>query len=195
MRVLRWLKIPGMAIGFVAGVIVGGLAAVAGAPTDFIVGSALGLGIPLAIFGMIYDALLDAGKLSFGYAAPTALYGVLTFPIARLIQEALLTQIFGQGITLQQETSVLSFLAYQAIMGFGYGIGFLMIHNQIIEVSAWRAYRKQAREEEREKRHPQAAEKRSVERPHPRCYTRRRPLVQRIYERLSLVGCFRAVSY
>jgi MFS superfamily sulfate permease-like transporter len=42
---------------------------------------------------------------------------------------------------------VLSFLAYQAIMGFGYGIGFLMIHNQIIELSAWRAYRKQAKEQ------------------------------------------------
>jgi hypothetical protein len=67
--------------------------------------------------------------------------------------------IYGQGITLQQEAGVLSFLVYQAIMGFGYGIGFLMIHNQIIEVSAWRAYRKQAREEEREKRQPQAAEK------------------------------------
>ena len=32
-------------------------------------------------------------------------------------------------------------------MGFGYGIGFLMIHSQIIEVSAWRAYRKQVKEE------------------------------------------------
>jgi hypothetical protein len=157
-RGLRWLKIPGMTIGFVAGVLVGALAAVANAPTGFIIFAALGLGIPLAIFGIIYDALLDAGKLRFGYAAPTALYGILTFPIARLVQELLLTAIYGQGITLQQEAGVLSFLVYQAIMGFGYGIGFLMIHNQIIEVSAWRAYRKQAREEQ-EKGQPQAAEK------------------------------------
>ena len=42
---------------------------------------------------------------------------------------------------------MLQFLVYQGIMGFGYGIGFLMIHNQIIEVSAWRQYRKQAKEE------------------------------------------------
>ena len=158
MRVSRWLKIPGMVIGFIAGLLVGGLAAVADAPTGYIIVAALGLGIPLGIFGIIYDALLDAGKLRFGYAAPTALYGILTFPIARLIQELLLTQIFGQGITLQQESGVLSFLAYQAIMGFGYGIGFLMIHNQIIEMSAWRVYRKQAREEQ-EKGQPQAAEK------------------------------------
>src|SRR5215210_4245456 len=158
MRILRWLKIPGMVIGFVAGLLVGGLTAVANAPTGFIVVSAFGLGIPLAIFGIIYDALLDAGKLSFGYAAPTALYGVLTFPVARLIQELLLTAIFGQGITLQQESNVLTFLAYQAIMGFGYGIGFLMIHGQIIEMSAWRQYRKQTKEERGSKR-PQAAEK------------------------------------
>ena len=158
MRVLRELKIPGMVIGFVAGLLVGALAAVASAPTGFIVVAALGLGIPLGIFGIIYDVLLDAGKLNFGYAAPTALYGVLTFPVARLLQELLLTAIFGQGITLQQESGVLSFLVYQAIMGFGYGIGFLMIHNQIIELSAWRAYRKHVREHGSE---TQAAEKRA----------------------------------
>ena len=155
---MRWLKIPGMAIGFAAGLLVGALAVVASAPTGFVIVAALGLGIPLAIFGIIYDVLLDAGKLNFGYAAPTALYGVLTFPIARLLQELLLTVIFGQGITLQQEAGVLSFLAYQAIMGFGYGIGFLMIHNQIIEMSAWRKYRKHIREE-RGKEQPQTAEK------------------------------------
>ena len=158
MRVLRRVKIPGMVIGFVAGLLVGGLAAVASSPTGFIIVAALGLGIPLAIFGIIYDALLDAGKLSFGYAAPSALYGVLTFPIARLVQELLLTAIFGQGITLQQEANVLQFLVYQGIMGFGYGIGFLMIHSQIIEMSAWREYRKQTKEE-RGSKQPQAAEK------------------------------------
>jgi hypothetical protein len=157
-RVLRLLKIPGMVIGFVAGLIVGALAAVGGAPANFIIIAALGLGIPLAIFGIIYDALLDAGKLNFGYAAPTALYGVLTFPLARLVQELLLTMIYGQGITLQQEAGVLSFLVYQAIMGFGYGIGFLMIHNQIIEVSAWRQYRKHIKEEGGSKQ-PRTAEK------------------------------------
>ena len=158
MRVLRLLKIPGMVTGFVAGLLVGGVAAVAGAPTGYIIVAALGLGIPLAIFGIIYDVLLDAGRMPFGRIAPAALYGILTFPIARLLQELLLTTLYGQGITLQQEAGVLSFLVFQGIMGFGYGIGFLMIHSQIIEVSAWRAYRKQAKEE-REKGPPQAAEK------------------------------------
>jgi hypothetical protein len=157
-RILRLLKIPGMTIGFVAGAIVGALAAFVGAPTGYIIVAALGLGIPLAIFGILYDALLDAGKLNFGYAAPSALYGVLTFPVARLVQELLLTAIFGQGITLQQEANVLQFLVYQGIMGFGYGIGFLMIHSQIIEMSAWREYRKQTKEE-RGSKQPQAAEK------------------------------------
>src|SRR5918911_2455493 len=147
-----------MVTGLVTGLLVGGLAAIAGASTGYIIVAALGLGIPLATFGIIYDALLDAGKLNFGYAAPTALYGVLTFPIARLVQELLLTAIFGQGITLQQESGVLSFLVFQGIMGFGYGIGFLMIHSQIIELSAWRAYRKQAKEEANQ---PRTAEKRA----------------------------------
>src|SRR5215211_6705712 len=150
-----------MVTGFVAGLLVGGLAAVAGAPTGYIIISALGLGIPLAIFGIIYDALLDAGLMPFGRIAPVALYGILTFPIARLLQELLLTAIFGQEITLQQESGVLAFLVFQGIMGFRYGIGFLMIHSQIIEVSAGCTYSKQAKEEEREKGPPQAAEKRA----------------------------------
>jgi hypothetical protein len=157
-RILRRLKIPGMVTGFVTGLLVGGLAAVAGAPTTFIIVAALGLGIPLAIFGIVYDALLDAGRIPFGRIAPVVLYGILTFPIARLVQELLLTAIFGQGITLQQESGVLSFLVFQGIMGFGYGIGFLMIHSQIIELSAWRAYRKQAKEEGNQ---PRTAEKRA----------------------------------
>ena len=148
MRILRVIKLPGMVTGFLTGLLVGGLAAVAGAPTGYIIVAALGLGIPLAIFGLVYDVLLDAGRIPFGRIAPTALFGILTFPIARLVQELLLTGIFGQGITLQHESGVLSFLVFQGIMGFGYGIGFLMIHSQIIEVSAWRAYRKQAKEEQ-----------------------------------------------
>jgi hypothetical protein len=156
-RILRLIKLPGMVTGFLTGLLVGGLAAVAGAPTGYIIVAALGLGIPLAIFGAIYDTLLDAGRIPFGRIAPTALFGILTFPIARLVQELLLTGIFGQGITLQHESGVLSFLVFQGIMGFGYGIGFLMIHSQIIEVSAWLAYRKQAKEESNQ---PRTAEKR-----------------------------------
>jgi hypothetical protein len=148
-----------MVTGFVTGLLVGGFAAVAGAPADFVIVAALGLGIPLAIFGIAFDALMDAGRIPFGRIAPVALYGVLTFPIARLVQELLLTGIFGQGITLQQESGVLAFLVFQGIMGFGYGIGFLMIHSQIIELSAWRAYRKQARDEEGNQ--PRTAEKRA----------------------------------
>jgi len=158
-RILRRLKLPGMVTGFVTGLLVGGFAAVAGAPAGFVIVAALGLGIPLAIFGIAFDALMDAGRIPFGRIALVALYGVLTFPIARLVQELLLTGIFGQGITLQQESGVLAFLVFQGIMGFGYGIGFLMIHSQIIELSAWRAYRKQARDEEGNQ--PRTAEKRA----------------------------------
>jgi hypothetical protein len=158
MRLLHRVKLPGMVTGFVAGLLVGGLAAVAGAPAGYIVVSSLGLGIPLAIFGAIYDELLEAGRIPFGRIAPIALYGVLTFPIARLVQELLLTAIYGQGITLQHESGVLSFLVFHGIIGFGYGIGFLMIHSQIIELSAWRTYRKQAKEEGNQ---PRTAEKRA----------------------------------
>lgn len=152
MQVLRKLKVPGAVAGFVTGLLVGALAAVGGAPMHFGVVAALSLGVPLAVFGIGYDLLLDAGKVRFGGIAPAAFYGVITFPVARLVQESILTVIYGQGITLQQESGVLPFLAFQAVMGFGYGIGFLMIHSQIIELGAWREYRRQEREKA-----PQAA--------------------------------------
>lgn len=146
MDIRQRLKIPGMVTGLVTGILVGALLSLGGASAGLILTAALGLGIPLALFGIVYDALLDAGKLRFGSYAPACLYGILTFPFARLIQELLLTAVFGQGITLQQESNVFSFLAFQAIMGFGYGFGFLFIHSQIIEVSAWYEYRKHVRE-------------------------------------------------
>jgi hypothetical protein len=155
-RVLQLIKLPGMVTGFLTGLLVGGLATVAGAPIRYIIVAALGLGIPLAILGLAYDALLGAGRIPFGRIAPTALFGILSFPIARLAQEILLKVIFGEGITLQHESGVLSFLLFQGIMGFGYGIGFLIIHSQIIEVSAWRAYGKRAKEERSQ---PRTAEK------------------------------------
>jgi hypothetical protein len=149
---MRLIMLPGMVTGFLTGLLVGGLATVAGAPIRYIIVAALGLGIPLAILGLAYDALLDAGRIPFGRITPTALFGILSFPIARLVQELLLTVIFGEGITLQHESGVLSFLMFQGIMGFGYGIGFLIIHSQIIEVSTWRAYRKQGKEERNQPR-------------------------------------------
>ena len=151
MRVHWLLKVPGAMTGLVTGMLVGALAAMSNAPAGYIIVSALGLGIPLALFGLLYDLLLNAGKLRFGGIAPVALYGVLTFPVARLVQELLLTLIFGQGITLQTESGVLQFLAFQAVMGFGYGFGFLMIHGQFVELAAWREYKRQ------EKLHKQGA--------------------------------------
>jgi hypothetical protein len=153
------LKIPGALTGLVTGLIVGALAAIGGAPTGFVVASGLGLGVPLALFGVAYDLLLDAGKLRFGGVAPAALFGVVAFPISRLMQELVLILISGTGVTLQQEAGVLQFLAFQSVMGFGYGIGFLMIHSQIMEVSAWRQYRRQNREEKENQ--PHTAEKRA----------------------------------
>ncbi len=156
MRVLQLLKIPGMVTGFITGLMVGALAILAGAPAGFTATAALGLGIPLGIFGVLYDALLEKGWMPFGRLTPAALYGVLTFPIARLLQELLLVQLFGQGFTLQREAGVLPFLAFQGIMGFGYGVGFVMIHNQVLEAAAWWEYRKQ-RSEERKNEELQAA--------------------------------------
>jgi hypothetical protein len=128
-RHLAEVTFPGAVIGLGAGIIPGGLAAVVGLPLGYIVLSALGLGIPLAIFGAGYDALLASGRIRLGGVTPAAMYWLPAFPLARLLHEVVLDVGSGKSIALPE--ALLPFLAYQAILSFGYAIGFLWLHEHL----------------------------------------------------------------
>src|ERR671933_399321 len=55
---LARLTLPGLAVGFIAGVVAGGLAAFVGQPAGWALVSALTLGIPLGLLGAGYTMLL-----------------------------------------------------------------------------------------------------------------------------------------
>lgn len=120
---------PGAVIGLGTGGIAGGLAAVAGLPLGYIVLTALGLGIPLAIFGAGYNALLASGQIRLGGVVPAVLYWIPAFPLARLLHEVMLDVGSGRSILLPE--ALLPFLAYQAILSVGFAIGFLWMHEQL----------------------------------------------------------------
>lgn len=123
------LMLPGAVIGLSGGLITGGMAAGGGLPLDYVVLTALALGIPLAILGGGYGWVLASGRIRLGGVAPAALYWLAGFPIARLVHESLLDLGAGRAVALPED--ILPFLAYQSILSLGYAIGFLWLHENV----------------------------------------------------------------
>jgi len=128
-RQLGQLALPGAGIGAVAGVAAIGLALVAGQPMGWALATGLGLGLPLVLLGGGYGLLLAAGTVSPGVFAPTALYWLVGFPVARLLHEVLVGLLLVGRPTLPPD--LLGFLAYQAIVSLGFAIGFSWLHERI----------------------------------------------------------------
>lgn len=126
---LTELTLPGLAVGFIAGALAGGLAAFVGQPAGWALVSALTLAVPLALFGAGYTMLLINDKVRLGGFAPAALYWLAAFPVSRLLHEVLTSVLLGGGLKLPPDT--LGFLAYQGIVSAGFAIGFLWLHERL----------------------------------------------------------------
>ena len=122
------MALPGFIVGLTAGVVAGGLALIVGQPTDWAAVTGLTLGVPLGLLGGAYGLLIALGKVRLGGFAPAALYWLLGFPLARLLQE-LLTGLLLAGRP-RVPPDVLGFLAYQGIVSAGFAIGFLWLHER-----------------------------------------------------------------
>ncbi len=129
MRRLFLLTLPGLAVGFIAGVLAGGLTAIVGQSAGAAVVAALSLGVPLALLGGGYTTLLINKRVRLGGFAPAALYWLVGFPLARLLHELALSWYVGGTPTLPPDT--LGFLAFQGIVSLGFAIGFLWLHERL----------------------------------------------------------------
>jgi len=129
MRRLFLLTLPGLAVGFIAGVLAGGLTAIVGQPAGAAVVAALSLGVPLALLGGGYTMLLINKKVRLGGFAPAALFWLIGFPLSRLFHELAVTWYVGGTPTLPPDT--LGFLAFQGIVSLGFAIGFLWLHERV----------------------------------------------------------------
>jgi hypothetical protein len=123
------LTLPGLAVGFLAGVVAGGLTAIVGQPVDAALVAALALGVPLALLGGGYTMLLINSKVRLGGFAPVALYWLIGFPLARLLHEVIISWYVGGTPTLPPDT--VGFLAFQGIISAGFAIGFLWLHERV----------------------------------------------------------------
>ena len=120
------LTLPGVAIGVLGGVILGVVIGGGGASFDVALFAALTLGVPLALAGAWYEILMGQGRIPLGVLTPVALYWAVAFTVCRVFQTALLDLYAGSEVAVPH--GWLDFLAYQALVSVGFGIGYWWLH-------------------------------------------------------------------
>jgi hypothetical protein len=120
------LTLPGVVIGLLGGVILG--VVVGGTSESFHVAlfAAVSLGVPLAVAGAGYEILVAQGRIPLGVLTPVALYWAVAFTVCRVFQTALLDLYAGSEVAVPH--GWLDFLAYQALVSVGFGIGYWWLH-------------------------------------------------------------------
>jgi hypothetical protein len=120
------LTLPGVAIGLLGGAILGVVVAGGGEPFHVALFAAVTLGVPLAAAGAGYEILVAQGRIPLGMLTPVALYWAVAFTVSRVIQTALLNLYAGSAVAVPY--GWLDFLAYQALVSVGFGIGYWWLH-------------------------------------------------------------------
>jgi hypothetical protein len=120
------LTLPGLAIGLLTGVILGVVVAGGGEPFHVALFAAVTLAVPLSVAGAGYELLVAQGRIPLGVLTPVALYWAVAFTLARVFQTALLDLYAGGEAAVPH--GWLDFLAYQALVSVGFGIGYWWLH-------------------------------------------------------------------
>jgi hypothetical protein len=120
------LTLPGVVIGLLGGVILGVVIAGGGQPFHVVLFAGVTLGVPLAVAGAWYELLVAKGRIPLGILTPVALYWAVAFTLARVFQTALLDLYAGSDVAVPY--GWLDFLAYQALVSVGFGIGYWWLH-------------------------------------------------------------------
>jgi hypothetical protein len=126
------LTLPGVAIGVLGGVILGVVVGMGGEPFHVALFAAVTLGVPLAVAGAGYEILMAQGRIPLGVLTPVALYWAVAFTVARVFQTALLDLYAGSEVAVPH--GWLDFLAYQALVSVGFGIGYWWLHENFAPV-------------------------------------------------------------
>jgi hypothetical protein len=120
------LTVPGVVIGLLGGMILGVVIAGGGQPFHVALFAGVTLGVPLALAGAGYELLVAKGRIPLGILTPVALYWAVAFTLARVFQTALLDLYAGSDVAVPY--GWLDFLAYQALVSVGFGIGYWWLH-------------------------------------------------------------------
>jgi hypothetical protein len=129
--VLSWsqvleMSLPGALVGLLGGLIAGGLAAAGGLSPAVVLVTGLGLALPLALVGAVYELLLATGKVPLGTLAPAALLWVIAFPPIRVAHAAITDLVAGDSVAVPHGWT--AFVIYQVLVAVPFAIGFWWLH-------------------------------------------------------------------
>lgn len=116
------MTLPGVIIGVIGGVIAGVIAGMGGLSVGWSVLAGAALAVPLGIGGAACEILLARGVLAFGPITPVVLFMAPTYVLSRVIQELVVDLATGSTVGMPYGWG--SFLAYQALVSVGFGIGY-----------------------------------------------------------------------
>ncbi len=125
-RQIAELLVPGATIGLFAGVIAGGLGLIGGLSLGVSLVAAVSLALPLAMAGAVYDLLLTMGRIPLGPLAPMALFWAVGFPLARIMNAALVNTAAGDPVAVPH--GWIDFIVYNMLLSVGFAIGFWWMH-------------------------------------------------------------------
>lgn len=123
------VALPGALIGLFAGLFAAGVAALGGLGAAMTAAIAAGMGVPLALLGALYGLVVATGRVAPGSVAPTALFWLAGFPLARLAEEVFVSTVMGFDRVLSEPLP--AFLLFQALLSVGFAIGFLWLHERL----------------------------------------------------------------
>jgi len=123
---VRELALPGALIGLLGGMIAGGLAAASDLSLAIVLVVGIGLAVPLALAGAMYDLLLATGRFPLGTLAPAALLWVIAFAPIRVAHAALTDLIAGEPVAVPHGWA--AFMIYQVLVSVPFAIGFWWLH-------------------------------------------------------------------
>jgi hypothetical protein len=98
------------------------LATIAGEGASSFTAAILALTIPLLGAGLLFGWLTDNDRLTFGRAL---LYWAAAFAVSRLTQELLVGN-------RELKDGLIGFLLYQGFVGVLFGLGFLLLYQQVL---------------------------------------------------------------
>ncbi len=125
-RQVAELTLPGVVIGLLGGVIAGGMVAAVSLAPHVALFAGVALGAPLALAGAGYEILLAKGRFPLSMLTPVALYWAVAFPVARVIEAALVDLYAGSAVAVPH--GWLDYVVYQALVSVGFGIGYWWLH-------------------------------------------------------------------
>jgi hypothetical protein len=119
---MRQGPLAGALTAVVTGGVMALLVTIAGEGVSSFTAAILALTIPLLGAGVLFGWLTDNDRLTFGRAL---LYWAAAFSVSRLTQQLLV----GQGSV---KDGLLGFVIYQGIVGMLFGLGFLLLYQQVL---------------------------------------------------------------